>query len=109
MTLLVLLSCMPRVPKADVLYTWSEAHHAGARSLEDIDRDRVVFRETCGECHLPPAARWYSMDDWPRIVEKMRTREHAKFDDATREQVLRYLHLAHAWDAAVRADKRATK
>jgi hypothetical protein len=107
MTFLLLLSCLARVPKADVLHAWSEMDHAGQRTFEQIASDREVFRAACGECHLPPAAKWFDPDEWPKIVERMRTRHDADVDDATREQVLRYLALAHDWDAAVRAEKRA--
>jgi hypothetical protein len=106
---LLLLGCLARVPKADVLYEWSESHQAGAHTLEQIGTDREVFRSTCGECHLPPAAKWFETDEWPKIVERMNTRHDAGVDDATREQVLRYLDLAHAWDASVREERRGKK
>ena len=61
----------------------------------------------CSDCHLLPAARRHSADEWPHVVDKMRTKHKAQFDDAQKQQILAYLDLVVAWDANVRAAKKS--
>ena len=76
----------------------------------DAEAGLVASRETfvavCSDCHLVPAARWHSADEWPHVVDEMRTKHKAEFDDAQKQQILDYLDLVVAWDANVRAAKK---
>ena len=68
---------------------------------------RETFVAVCSDCHMVPAARWHSPDEWPHVVDEMRTKHKAEFDDAQKQQILAYLDLVVAWDANVRAARKA--
>jgi hypothetical protein len=97
----LLLACIARAPQV------SPEVLAIAGAPADAEASLAVSRETyvavCSDCHLLPAARKHSADEWPHVVDKMRTKHHAKFDDAQKQQILAYLDLVVAWDANRRA------
>ena len=68
---------------------------------------RETFVAVCSDCHLVPAARWHSSDEWSHVVDEMRTEHDAEFDDAQKQQILAYLDLVVAWDANMRAAKKS--
>jgi hypothetical protein len=107
MTLAVLLACIPRAPQIT-----PEVLAVGGAPPE-AEASLVVSRETfvavCAECHLLPAPKWHSSDEWPDVVEKMRTKHDAEFSDAQKEQLLAYIDFVVAWDAKTRAAKKNGK
>lgn len=105
MTYALLLACIARAPKVspEVLAIAGAPPDAEASLAES----RATFVAVCSECHLVPAARRHSSDEWPNVVERMRTKHKAEFDDAQKQQILAYLDLVVAWDANTRAAKKS--
>jgi len=105
MTYSLLLACIARAPKVspEVLAMAGAPPEAEASLAES----RATFVSVCSECHLIPAARWHSPDEWPHVVDEMRTKHKAEFDDAQKEQILAYLDFVVAWDANMRAAKKS--
>ena len=104
MTSFLLLSCIARAPKISPEVLAMAGVPAEAEA--SLAASRETFVTVCSDCHLAPAARWHSSEEWPHVVEEMRTKHDAEFDDAQKQQVLDYLNLVVAWDANVRAAKK---
>ena len=104
MTYFLLLACIARAPQIspEVLAMAGAPPDAEA----SLAASRATFVAVCSDCHLVPAARWHSSEEWPHVVDEMRTKHKAEFDDAQKEQILAYLDLVVAWDANVRAAKK---
>ena len=101
----LLLACLARAPHVtpEVLAVAA----APPESEAALASSRETFVAVCGECHLLPAPKWHSSDEWPHVVEKMRTKHDAEFDDAQKAQLLAYIDMVVAWDANTRAARKA--
>ena len=101
----LLLACLAKAPKIspDVLAD------AGVppESEATLTTSRETFVAVCTECHLLPAPKWHSSDEWPRVVDKMRTKHDAEFSDAQKAELLAYIDMVVAWDANTRAARKA--
>ena len=101
----LLLACLARAPKVspEVLAV------AGAppESEAALAASRETFVTVCTECHLLPAPKWHSSDEWPHVVDKMRAKHDAEFTDAQKAELLAYIDMVVAWDANTRAARRS--
>jgi len=101
----LLLACLARAPHVtpEVLAV------AGAppESEATLASSRETFVAVCAECHLLPAPKWHSSDEWPIVVDKMRTKHDAEFSDAQKAELLAYIDMVVAWDANTRAARKA--
>jgi hypothetical protein len=67
---------------------------------------RETFVTVCTECHLLPAPKWHSSDEWPDVVDSMRTDHDAEFTDAQKADVLAYIDFAIAWRTNTKAARK---
>jgi cytochrome c5 len=104
-TLAVLLACIARAPhiSPEVLAVGGAPPEAEASLMAG----RETFVAVCDQCHLLPAPKHLSSDEWPAVIEKMRTKHHAKVDDAQKEQILAYIDFVVVWDEKTRAAKKS--
>jgi cytochrome c553 len=102
---LLLLACIARAPKVSPEVLAMAGAPADAEA--SLAASRETFVAVCSDCHLVPAARWHSADEWPHVLDEMRTEHDAEFDDAQKQQNLAYLDLVVAWDTNVRAARKA--
>ena len=53
---------MGRMPGGDSAQTLPEPQSEQAQ----------LFREYCGECHVPPSPKAHTADEWPQVVARMK-------------------------------------
>jgi hypothetical protein len=102
--MILFFACLAKAPQVspEVLAV------AGAppESEASLAVSRETFVTVCTECHLLPAPKWHSSDEWPDVVESMRKEHDAEFDDAQKADVLAYIDMAAAWHANTRAARK---
>ena len=105
----ILFACVNRVPQVtDDVFTLSQTVLPD-ESREALSEDRATFAATCSKCHLLPAPRKHSREEWPRTIDKMRTKHRAKVSPDAEAHILRYMEVAIAWDAKVREERAARR
>lgn len=58
-------------------------------TVASLERDRDTYIDKCSGCHLLVGTNKMAIRDWPKTVSIMSKK--GKFDDQTRESILRYL------------------
>ena len=96
-TVIIVGGCPPRGSAAVPEVSPAMVDHAakawpGADPLQ-LQRGRALLTSgRCSQCHGQPGPQSAKAGDWPDVVKRMGRK--AKFDDAQREDLLRYLLAA---------------